>query len=205
MKSIDRYTLDWAAEQVIALDSIGIFECQCNYDNDPSAYLPDDIEYFCGASRMCFKIEGLDGWVIKVDFAKEKGYCKREYEFYKEAVKLGISDCFATTYKIMELDDGRVAILQELVEVDEDKVTSEWYNYASREVEDNEDGDRVWDYVYEMGTSDRLYAVFGDDKRFNIIDQFCRVNNINDLHEGNWGTTENGNLVIMDFAGYGIV
>lgn len=205
MKTLDRYTLDWAAEQVIALDSMGIFECQSNYDNDPSAYLPDDIEYSCGATRMCFKIEGLDGWVIKVDFAKENGYCKREYELYKEAIALGISDYFATTYKIMELDDGCIAILQELVEVDEDRITSEWYDYVSHEMEDKEDDDKVWDSVYEMGNSDRLYAIFGEDKRFSVVDQFCRVNNINDLHSGNWGITENGNLVIMDFAGYGVL
>lgn len=209
MKTLDTYTYNWAVEQVLALDTMGVLECGGRWDNPIENYLPDGVEYFSGASRMVFRFETLPGWVIKIDFKDTKGYCQREARFYKEAVEAHIEYCFASTYKLMELDDGRVAIIQESVDVDEDAISSSFYNYAVNDYlegdERSEDSDYVWDVVADMDTRDRLYAIFGDDKRFNDIDDFCSENNINDLHEGNWGTTEDGCLVIMDFAGYGMI
>lgn len=206
MKTLDKYTYNYAVEQAIALDSMGMFDAYKSWDYEPDT--PDGIEIYSGASRMVFKLETLPGWVIKVDFENQKGYCKREADFYADAEELGIDYCFATTYRLYELSDGRVVILQEEVTVDEEAVTSSWFDYirnSDEYGEDRDDPDDVWDYVYDMDTDERLCAIFGDDKRFNEISKFCHDNDINDLHEGNWGYTSNGILVIMDFAGYGVV
>ena len=205
MKPITDGILMVAANETYALEEMGVLDCEDRWDNPIESYLPDDVEFFSGASRMCFKIPSLEGWVLKVDFKGQNGYCAREVKFYKEAVKLGFGDYFASTYKVTELDDGRVVILQEEVEVDEDLVTSEWYDYVSNEYE-FDDVDKTWDYVYDMEDVDRLCAVFGDDKRFNELDNFFRDRQINDLHEGNWGVTKDeGKIVLMDFAGYGVI
>lgn len=209
MKTLDNYTYNQAVNEVFALEEMGVLECAGRWDNPIHDYLPEGVECYEGCTRMCFKLETLPGWVIKVDFKETKGYCKREADNYADAEEFGIQDCFASTYRLTELDDGRVVIIQEACSVNEDAVTSEWYDYVARnssefiDDEHAEDPDYIWDAVSDLDTTDRLYAIFGDEKRFNVIDNFCYDNQINDIHEGNWGWTAEGNLVLIDFAGYG--
>lgn len=214
MKSIDKYLFNYAAEQALALDTMGLFDRENWWLNSD---LPSGIEMHSGATRMCFKLETLKGWVIKVDATDCKGYCKREADFYAESEEFGIQDCFATTYNLLTLDDGRVVLLQEEVTINEDAVSRSFYDYVKDseglqdwledygEEAEEELSYRIYDYIADMDTRERLFAIFGDDKRFNVIDNFCYDNNINDLHEGNWGWTSDGRLVIIDFAGFGII
>lgn len=217
MKSIDKYLFNYAAEQALALESMGLFDRKSWWSNSD---LPSGVEMYSGATRMCFKLETLKGWVIKVDATDCKGYCKREADFYADSEEFGIQDCFATTYNLLTLDDGRVVLLQEEVTIDEDAVSKSFYDYVrdseglqdwledyGEESEESEEelSYRIYDYIADMDTRERLYAIFGDDKRFNVIDNFCYDNNINDLHEGNWGWTSEGRLVIIDFAGFGMI
>ena len=68
-----------------------------------------------------------------------------------------------------------------------------------------EDPDYVYNCMDDMDESDRLFAIFGDDKRFNELDSFCSDHHINDLHQGNWGINEGGSFILIDFAGYGMI
>ena len=127
MKSIDKYLFNYAAEQALALESMGLFDRESWWSGSD---LPSGVETYSGATRMCFKLETLKGWVIKVDATDCKGYCKREADFYADSEEFGIQDCFATTYNLLTLDDGRVVLLQEEVTINEDAVSKSFYDYV---------------------------------------------------------------------------
>ena len=209
MKKISESTLNWAAHRFYELVELGVIECEDRYDNDISGYLPDDVQFFSGASRMCFQFDEIADWIIKVDFSYQKGYCKKELENYRDAVTAGLDEYFAATYKLTELDDGRIVIIQEAATVDEEAVSSTWNEYAMNDDyysdEDKADPCYLECYMYDMDDCGRLYATLGDIKNFNELDEFCMNHQINDLHENNWGINDKGAFIIIDFAGYGIL
>lgn len=210
MKTLTNNIYNWAVNRFFEIEGLGVLECEDSWDSSIVGYLPDDVQYSSGASRMCFIFDEIADWIVKVDFKGKKGYCEAELNNYKDAVEKGLDKYFATTYKLTELDDGRIVIIQEVADIDEDAVSDEWCHYLSSDKswldeEHREDPEYVYDCMGDMDESDRLYAIFGDDKCFNELDSFCMDHHINDLHQGNWGINEGGSFILIDFAGYGMI
>ena len=142
-----------------------------------------------------------DGWVIKVGMRRETNswyrdhdstddFCELEEENYKKACDCGVGEFFAAIYKIGEIS-GVSIFLQEFAQPAEEEISDRFYDYASRkygsDCECDDDLDRVW----------VLFGVDGQGLR-----EFIMENDINDLHEGNWGYTIDDRLVCFDYSGY---
>lgn len=205
MRSLTKTELVLAQNICERFEEIGMFDSENGYD-EPEEYY-DNVDCYTGATRMCFITDELPGWVIKVNFKGIKfDYCKREAENYADALSKGLEGYFASTYKVYECADGRVVTVQEEVVVDEEAITDSWYEYMRSHLDpedyDSEEqmNDDVWDAIYDMDDYDRVEAIFGGDRKLH---DFLYEHHINDLHDGNWGTSDYSGLVILDFAGYG--
>lgn len=159
-------------------------------------------DLFCarGATKVCIWREDYD-WVIKVAYRREtnpwyierestEDFCELEEENYRKACAKGLERFFAAIYKIGSID-GVDIYLQERVTVDEDEISSRFDAYSlnvygeGAECEDEED---------------RIEALFG--REGDALYEFVSDNDINDLHEGNWGYTDDGRIVCFDYSGY---
>lgn len=205
MKTLTNVEYNLAVEICARFEQIGMFE------DDKYEFAPG-VEYYCGATRMCYSTDELPGWVIKVDFSGTHfDHTAREAENYKDAVAEGLGDFFASTYKIYECEDGRAVCVQEEVSVDSEAVTDSWYTYTRdncvdcddlQEALDNgyEESEYVWDVMNEMEDWERVEAIYGFNEK---LEKFISSHHINDLHEGNWGESEYSGIIMMDYAGYG--
>ena len=184
------------------------------------------LHFYRGETKGCIVDFNRQEWVIKVPFDRstnprlhrnEDGtpinYCALEAEKYAKACAEGIEECFAAIYEVGEIN-GVKFYLQEFANVDEDSTTDSFYEYASEQVEkyfnrDEEDEgnerhfvDEIWDFIYEMDDEERILAVFNGRKDIRKICNFIDDEEINDLHSGNWGFTNDGREVIIDYSGY---
>lgn len=184
------------------------------------------LHFYRGETKGCIVDFNRQEWVIKIPFDRstnprlnrnEDGtsinYCALEAEKYAKACAEGIEECFAAIYEVGEIS-GVKFYLQEFANVDEDSTTDSFYEYASEQVEkyfcrDKEDEDNeshfideIWDFIYEMDDEERLLAVFNGHKNIRKICNFISDEEINDLHSGNWGFTNDGREVIIDYSGY---
>ena len=184
------------------------------------------LHFYRGETKGCIVDFNRQEWVIKVPFDRstnprlnrnEDGtsinYCALEAEKYAKACAEGIEECFAAIYEVGEIV-GVKFYLQEFANVDEDSTTDSFYEYASEQVEkyfnrDEEDEgnerhfiDEIWDFIYEMDDEERILAVFNGHKNIRKIRNFINDEEINDLHSGNWGFTNDGREVIIDYSGY---
>ena len=184
------------------------------------------LHFYRGETKGCIVDFNRQEWVIKVPFDRstnprlrrnEDGtsinYCALEAEKYARACAEGIEECFAAIYEVGEIN-GVKFYLQEFANVDEDSTTDSFYEYASEQVEkyfnrDEEDEgnerhfvDEIWDFIYEMDDEERILAVFNGRKDIRKICNFIDDEEINDLHSGNWGFTNDGREVIIDYSGY---
>lgn len=179
-------------------------------------YMPSDIQYASGASRVAIWDECCD-FVIKIAFSKNyEKYCQHEVEVYAAAVKEGLEDNFAWCVCYQEPeeceDDYRPGIyVMEYMECDEEAVRdSAWkYGYESycRErgldssnydhAEDyddwnwNEDNEMVLDYIEAQM----------DEETRRAFCVFMMKWQVSDIHEGNCGF-KNNRMVIVDYAGW---
>lgn len=184
------------------------------------------LRFYRGETKGCIVDCERQDWVIKVPFDRstnpgnrrnEDGtsinYCALEAEKYAKACAKGIEDCFAATYEIGEINGVKV-YLQEFANVDENSTDDSFYEYAFEQVEkyynrDKEDEDseerfrdEIWDFIHEMDDQERICAVFGNHKNLRKICNFIDDEDINDLHSANWGFTNDGREVIIDYSGY---
>ena len=165
------------------------------------------VDYVCyGATKICIVPFDAD-YVIKVPFIYESGdeeidggyeYCKMEADNYEKAVKEGLESFFAATCYIGSIADCDVYI-QEKADCNEDDISEIFYSLAERECSGSDYS--TDDYVYDMDDEDRVRAVFMEYSCLGELVEFIRKNRINDLHEGNYGVTDRG-YVIIDFSGY---
>lgn len=194
--------------------SLGLYDWECHHSkvlNDLHVVLHN------GETKVCIIGEN-DNWVIKVGFdrttspryvAREiaENFCKKEADYYAEACELGIEDCFAATYKIGEVDNTSI-FLQEYAANREDDIEGLFFDYASStddyypdEDEDQDSRmDRLWSYVRGMDDEERIFAVLGENNT-QVLD-FIFSHEINDLHQANWGVTNDGRCVMIDYSGY---
>lgn len=168
------------------------------YDNKMNEF---GFDAKSGSSKVCFMHDDLCGWTIKVGFSSKLNcdYAAREYEMYCLAEGRGFGYYFPETIYLGEYG-GRPFYLQELADCDEDQVSSAWYEkICDGYVEEGNDydSDCVWDEVDALDDWERVELLFGDRE----LCQFLWDNDINDLHEGNFGWIGD-KIVIIDFSGW---
>lgn len=177
---------------------------------------------YTGATKACIVDELNPFWVIKISFDRSRNeyykdhdlvidFCKREVENYRKAEEKNLQRYFAATY-LFSIIDGMYVTIQETVEVDcgvfTDIFSDSVRSYYSKDDFDSEESYNaaVWDSAEDLDNDERIYAIFGKkdepDEEVNQLVDFIEVNNINDLHCGNWGIAKDGTYVIMDFSGF---
>ena len=136
-----------------------------------------------------------------------------EVEDPNKQISLSEAQQIDATYEVGEIN-GVKFYLQEFANVDEDSTTDSFYEYASEQVEkyfdrDEEDEhneehfiDEIWDFINDMDDGERVMAVFNNHKNVRKICNFIYDEGINDLHSANWGFTNDGREVIIDYSGY---
>lgn len=185
---------DWEADHIELLNELG-------------------VDVVRGETKAVVISNDLENWVIKVDIQptypdprrNEGQYCEMEYQHYLAAVDEEVDSYLAAMYKIGELY-GITIYLQEMATPDEETMICSFEEYVSFDL-DEDDFDEEEDYYYyrsscarHLEDSEKCYAIFGRDAI--DIARFVEENEINDLHEGNWGTTRDGRIVIFDYSGY---
>ena len=169
-----------------------IAEAFIEYDDLPNGW----FEY-CGMTRRVL-VNYNEDWVIKLNFSGlKRNYSGQEYQNYLSAKEVNLDHYFAEVKYLGELPTGEEVYLQRRCEIDPDAVGNSFWKYLtgqcgySEEEADNE--------YSELHDDDSIVAVFGEN--YKLID-FINDNEINDLHEENFGYDENYNPLIIDFAGF---
>ena len=178
-----------------------------------------DCDWYSGETKVCIAPYILENWVIKVDFDRNScpedyyeyyqliSFCEQELITYEKAVSNNLQSFFAPIYKIGTINDATF-YLQEKVFPDADVVMNSFENYSKYFVEEEEYDDNVEyldavsEYASELDDEDRLRAMFDDYEGVEELIEFINENEINDLHEGNYGRKSDGNWVIFDYSGY---
>ena len=208
------------------------FESALGYIDDGTTYwdwshCPENIKMLhekglnvtCGASKVCiYTDDDEDRWVIKIGFCFDHNklksidyhidFCELEANYYDMAINEGCATHFAATYLCGEIDGIKI-FLQEKVETQQDIFEDRIYNYVSDFYADADcdDEDEVNDYIQgyiddECTSEDYIMAILGDTPDSRKLLNFVEKNDINDLHELNWGVAYDGRIVLIDFSGY---
>ena len=177
-----------------------------------------EVSYEWGSDKVCLIFNDHRDYVLKAYIAHatwteyDRGVI--ECANYCKAVRDGFGQFFAETIPVCVVGN-LFFYLQEYLNPDEDDVTSmfedyvashsEYYNITRADYEDEDEwNSAVCDTADELDNDERIYAVYGETKETNRLVEFLWDNGINDLHAANWGWIPGtGNLVIMDFSGYG--
>lgn len=161
------------------------------------------FEFNNGVVKYCISHPDFNGFVVK--FCNYRfNYCEREYKNYLAAVEKGIEEFFPYT-DFLGTMNGIDLYIQEKAVCDSDGVSSIWYHAIEEDYVNvyNESEDivygRIWDMISDLEDDQRAIYCFGyNEKLLNFLGEY----RINDLHEGNFGYTED-RLVIIDFSGFG--
>lgn len=179
-----------------------------NFDNAHSWFENNELEregYWAasGMTKLCLGHYELDDWVIKIGYCdKEKDFALIEYENYLKALSLNLERFFPKTIYLGEYDNKKF-FLQEQAEYDEERVLEELFDELLKENEEDggdeesNDPEYIWDEVRALDDESRIWLFFSNS---DLLD-FLNENNINDLHEGNFGYIGD-QIVIIDFSGY---
>ena len=142
------------------------------------------------------------GFVVKIPFSNLKeDYCKEELSVYCLACDCGVSDAFAWCEEFFSITkDNKTAdfYIMEYVEANEKRTSNfikENYPFISDSYTADEN-DIEEDAILEL-----LYQLLGKEK-FDKINDFFEEAGINDLHGGNVGWNNKGELVLCDYSGY---
>jgi len=139
-------------------------------------------------------------------------YCKIEWRNYAAAVDFNVSECFAQTYYLGDFHNIPIYI-QEYLDCDESYVNSraydsaynayrnEWDDDLTEEEREDEFSDSFYDWDGEEQMESLTYEMWGG-KLSERFWNFCSLNDIDDLHTGNWSISGD-KLVAVDFSGYG--
>lgn len=166
----------------------------------------NDIRYNAGCTRYVFWDENdLDcDYVYKINFKKEADYCKREAENYELARECGIEDMFAECVYVLTYE-GRDIYAMEFADVDDNQTCSDLREKMESVSHLSEE--EIDDILYNIDGCDvvgellNYYYSLSMVRRFN---ELCYYNQINDIHDSNVGYINN-RLVIIDYAGYGVL
>lgn len=168
------------------------------------------IEVTCGASKVCIILddEWDFEWVIKIGFNRRIDYCALEARYYAKAVEMNCASHLAETY-LCGVVDGIEVFLQEKVETEEELFEERIWEYVAENYDENnypdedERNDNIAEYVEnECSSEDYIMAILGNTPDSRRLLDFVDENDINDLHELNWGVTADDRIVLIDFSGY---
>lgn len=177
-----------------------------------------NLLFYSGATKVCIVDRGNKNWVIKIGFIRKtvpyfvahdstEDYCMIEADHFQYANEWGVQEYFAATYLIGDIK-GINIFIQEYAARDEDlfeKLFKEHIVntfYTPKEIEDfsSYDWESVDSQVDLLDDSERIYAVLGKEREDLV--NFAREYGINDLHNENWGITNDNRYVIFDFSGF---
>lgn len=142
------------------------------------------------------------GFVVKVPFSNlREDYCKEELSIYRLANDCGVSDFFAWCEKFFSIEKDNETVdfyIMEYVEASEKRTSNfikENYPFISDCYTTEEDN------VEEDAILELFCQLLGEEK-FDMLNNFLEEEGISDLHGGNVGWKENGELVLCDYSGY---
>lgn len=173
----------------------------CDIENMIKDIEERDYVVYAGASKVVV-IPAITNYVIKttLDYDSDGAsinfdYCAREYENYKDAVKVGIEGLFAKTEYLGTIN-GHKVYAQERLNLN-DYLDTNNYSRSDR-------GRYSTSYSRSVGICDALaesiICSYGTETYEKFV-EFCEYKSINDLHMGNFVGVE-GAPVIYDFSGY---
>lgn len=175
------------------------------------------IEVSRGETKLVVFSPALNGWVLKIPclsyyLGAEVDFCKIEVLNYEKAEKAHLEKFFAPTYFVGEFF-GIPVYAQKKVECEECTVSESFYEWAERNTDKNDydDEEVFYDVVYSRSTNMRLSEILTalyeteenvSGEEIDELFRFCLRNEINDLHSGNWGYTEERFPVCVDYSGF---
>ena len=146
------------------------------------------------------------------NFNNNENLCEVEANIYELAKEKGLSDLFAAEEKLM-IYHGIPVYLQEKVQIycDTPDCADDYDLNLNEEINDllienysclDEDQDKVIEqFTQNIAFVERLYKEIGKERFIQLLN-FLINNYINDLHSGNIGYGEKGELKLMDYSGY---
>lgn len=177
------------------------------------------ISFGSGATKVAFYFQENPEWVVKAAYLRKtnpafvecedaQDYCERESEVYELACEAHMEDFLARTEFLDEIS-GVKFYIQEYAENASEEISQKFRGYIVEEYQlDSELYEEDWEYeeaiscrAEELEDEDMLRAVYGDEEGESLY-CFLDRENVNDLHEGNYGVTRDGRTVIIDFSGY---
>lgn len=161
-----------------------------------------DISLSSGATKAVIIPNSLD-YVIKIPFItnSEINYCAREAEYYSDAKDSNIEELFCECFYLEDFC-GVPIYLMEKVSCDETEVFDSFYNYLTSKRDLNEEeAEDYMDNISENTVVYELTEIYYNDK-YDLFWEFCSEHEINDIHAGNVGFRDNGQLVIIDYSGF---
>lgn len=180
----------------------------------------DLSDYYFYKSGCCRAVFGNIDWdfVFKIAFYiddEEVDYCANEQFLYEKALENGVNGLFAETFCIGNVGGFTVYVMEkcdcdegEVYSLSSDAVYADWCRENQRNPND-EDAQSDFSNSGYYDDIDTLYGIIkaatkGWSKKLaeKVLD-FCNSYEINDCHCANWGVASNGQLVIVDYAGYG--
>ena len=165
-----------------------------------------------GATRNVYVSESHE-WVIKIGLDTRLDYNKLEAKRYKMAVEKGLGKYFAETILIGEISSSssNSVSIQRKYCIDENLTIDSFWHYLDKNyyLNKNFEGseyeceeDERYREVEDLDSVEAVYAVFSGDRKVSELEDFLATEDINDLHEANFGYDEHGDPFITDFAGY---
>ena len=220
---MDRYLAAChAAERIINMvecagfdltDPYSIINCG-DYSN-----MPEGMDYAYGASRLVIWDNDCCDYVIKIALSPNyEKYCQHEVEIYQAAVKEGLADNFAwcmcyaePTYADGEIDAPGIYVM-EYMDCNEDAVSDVTWTHGFEEFcyqrgLDSSDCTSVDKYNdWNEGESeemvlDYMESLMSPEYR-RAFEVFMYKWWITDIHEQNVALKDNGQMVIVDYAGW---
>ncbi len=173
-----------------------------------TASIPDNWQFHYGAVKGCFEVPGKP-YVVKFSFpCNVLEYCKIEYENYRKAVILGISDIVPKT-RPLAIIDGITYYLQEKVEYSSETVPKRlekqaeaaFYAVGADVVANLGEGIDDLYMMSDIWIASVIY-IYGVDF-FQRVKKWIIDNKINDLHGENTGYKARWTLypMVLDFSG----
>ena len=171
-------------------------------------YLNDFDLYFAeGEEKTCFYHPDHD-CVIKFDQDNNRfNRCGIEAFLYSRAVEAGLEKFFAASSLLREVD-GVSFYIQEYAEVDPDAIDNSLIQWVAQDYDPNDfENDevyeaRMFEEASELSEEDRIFGILGYTTETRRLVDFIDRYEINDLHNHNWGVTENGDIVMIDYSGF---
>ena len=179
---------------------------------------PEDMRYAFGASRLVIWDDDYCDYVIKIALQEDyEKYCQREVDIYKAAVKEGLEDQFAWCMCYAEpcMDDDFYnpgIYVMEYVDCNEDDIEDTTWKYGYEQYcslngldsSDYNSADAYNDWNQgdtEDMVLDYMESLMSPEYR-RAFEVFMYKWWITDIHSQNVALKPDGNMVIIDYAGW---